>query len=105
MSNFSTNLVRFVLKLANVLLLLLGISMGLYALSTFEEYKKLKHGGDGNATLVEFPHLDIPLGHSHLDFNLNSTKVPVFITGLGEFPRSLPRSPPALPLPHSPRTH
>ena len=42
MSNFSTNLVRFVLKLANVLLLLLGISMGLYALSTFEEYKKLK---------------------------------------------------------------
>ena len=71
MSNFSTNLVRFVLKLANVLLLLLGISMGLYALSTFEEYKKLKHGDDGNATLVEFPHLDIPLGHSHLDFNLS----------------------------------
>lgn len=81
--SFSTSLVRFVLKLCNVLLLLLGISMGLYALSTFEQYKKLKHGDDGNATLVEFPHLDIPLGHSHLDFNLNSTKVPVYITGLG----------------------
>jgi len=92
------NLVRFVLKLANLVLLLLGIAMGLYALSTYSAFKKLKHENDHNVTMltmasavaehtlsegVPLPHLGLGDGpNNHLNF-LNNTKVPIYITGLG----------------------
>jgi len=93
-----TNVVRFVLKLANVVLLLLGLSMGLYALSTYSDFKKLKHNADNNVTLhhqalppqvhqhhhaLNLPSLsDKGKGGGNLNF-LNNTKVPIYITGLG----------------------
>ncbi|QDZ25650.1 hypothetical protein HOP50_18g81920 [Chloropicon primus] len=99
---FKVTFVRFTLKLANITLLLLGLSMGLYALSTYTEYKKLK-GETHNVTEVfhlqqhhhdqqqhgseylEGMQLSSPLlSDNNNNFNwLNSTKVPVYITGLG----------------------
>lgn len=95
--SFKANVVRFVLKLSNILLLLMGVAMGLYALSTYTEYKNLKshHDGRHNLTLAVAPtaaaHDLLSLGGAHilgsgnnnnLDF-LNNTRVPVYITGLG----------------------
>merc|ERR1711907_246397 len=85
------NMVRFVLKLANVILLFLGLAMGLYALATYTEYKKLKGDHHDDPKEVFAPSDLIQHGFALLGSNnnnnnfdwLNNTKVPVYITGLG----------------------
>jgi len=71
--------------------------MGLYALSVYTDFKKLKHNDDHDnhlSSVVPLPtgdynlsSSDVLLGlggaiHDNLDF-LNNTKVPIYITGLG----------------------
>ncbi|WZN66489.1 hypothetical protein HKI87_15g80560 [Chloropicon roscoffensis] len=88
---FKANMVRFVLKLANVILLFLGLAMGLYALATYTEYKKLKGDHHDDPKEVFAPSDLIQHGLALLGSNnnnnnfdwLNNTKVPVYITGLG----------------------
>ena len=96
-------LLLLLLQISNLVLLLLGIAMGLYALSTYSDFKKLKHENDHNVTMLtmastvveqtlksegegglSLSHLSLSDGpNNHLNF-LNTTKVPIYITGLGK---------------------